>query len=51
VFALAVQNSAYGVNSSALADTSGTSRHGVPGLASEHVPVTVPGLLTSAPVW
>ena len=34
VFALPVQYSAYGVNSSASAEMSGTSRHGLPGLAS-----------------
>jgi hypothetical protein len=36
VFALPVQYSEYGVYSSASAETSGTSRHGVPFLASEH---------------
>src|SRR3954447_13545164 len=36
VFALPVQNSEYGVYSSASAEMSGTSRHGVPFLASEH---------------
>ena len=36
VLALPVQNSAYGVYSSALADTSGSSRHGVPVAASAH---------------
>src|SRR5579863_4420737 len=50
VFALPVQNSAYGVFSSALAETSGSSRHGVPVLASwqlvEPLAVTVNELLT-----
>jgi hypothetical protein len=36
VFALPVQYSEYGVYSSASAEMSGTSRHGVPFLASEH---------------
>ena len=50
-----MQYSAYGVYSSALAEMSGTSRHGVPFLASEHwvvpLPKVVPGLMTPGPFW
>ena len=50
-----MQYSAYGVNSSALAEMSGTSRHGVPFLASEHwvvpLPKVVPELMTPGPFW
>src|SRR5215510_3224894 len=42
VASLPVQYSAYGVNSSALAEMSGASRHGVPILASEHWVVPLP---------
>ena len=55
VLALPVQYSAYGVYSSALADTSGSSRHGVPVVASAHwvvpLPVVVNGLFTPGPCW
>ena len=55
VLLLPVQNSAYGVFSSALADTSGSSRHGVPVAASVHsvLPLAcwVNGLLTPGPRW
>jgi hypothetical protein len=55
VFALPVQNSVYGVNSSALAEMSGASRHGVPVLASEQwvvpLPKVVPELMTPRPFW
>ena len=55
VLALPVQNSEYGVNSSAFAEMSGSSRHGVPGLASWHwvVPLAwvVNGLFTPGPRW
>src|SRR6478672_4530697 len=55
VFALPVQYSAYGVNSSALAEMSGASRHGVPVLASEHwvvpLPTVVLELITPGPFW
>jgi len=49
VFALPVQYSAYGVNSSALAEMSGTSRHGVPFLASEHWVVPLPTVVERVP--
>ena len=42
VFALPVQYSAYGVYWSALAEMSGTSRHGVPVAASEQWVVPLP---------
>src|ERR1022692_946068 len=55
VFALAVQYSAYGVNSSALAETSGSSRHGLPIAANEHwvvpLPWVVKELFTPGPTW
>ena len=50
VFALPVQNSAYGVNSSASAEMSGTSRHGLFGVASWQF-VEVPELMTPGPFW
>src|SRR5690242_21860263 len=50
-----VQNSEYGVNSSAFTETSGTSRHGVPGLASWHwverLPWVVEGMFSPLPFW
>src|SRR5215813_12597540 len=55
VASLPVQYSAYGVNSSALAEMSGASRHGVPILASEHwvvpLPKVVLELITPGPFW
>src|SRR5882724_387361 len=55
VLAPAVQNSAYGVNSSALAEMSGTSRHGVPVDANEQLVVplafVVNWLFTPGPCW
>jgi hypothetical protein len=55
LFAFAVQNSAYGVNSSALAEMSGTSRHGEPTAANEHwvvpLPVVLNWLLICDPRW
>ena len=50
-----VQYSAYGVNSSALTETSGSSRHGVPAAASLQwllpLPYVVSGFLTPGPCW
>ena len=55
VLALPVQNSPYGVYSSALAEMSGSSRHGVPVLARAHwvlpLPNVVFGLFTPLPNW
>src|SRR5215472_9197594 len=55
VLALPVQNSAYGVFSSALAEMSGSSRHGVPPVASAHwvepLPAVLNELLTPGPNW
>ena len=42
VFAFPVQYSAYAVYSSAFAETSGVSRHGVPMFASAHCVVPLP---------
>src|SRR5690348_12716066 len=55
VLALPVQYSAYGVNSSALAEMSGASRHGVATAASEQcvvpLPTVVLELITPGPLW
>ena len=55
VAALPVQYSAYGVYSSALAEMSGTWRHGVPVAASEQFVVPLPyvtyELFTPGPCW
>src|ERR1700722_13089943 len=55
VWALPVQYSEYPVYSSASADTSGVSRHGVPTLASEHCVEPLPTVLslplTPGPTW
>ena len=55
VLALPVQYSAYGVFSSAFAETSGSSRHGAPVLASAHsvdpFPCWVKELFTPGPNW
>src|SRR5262249_39019391 len=55
VLALPVQNSAYGVHSSALAEMSGTSRHGVPLGASQQwvvpLPVVLNELFPPGPRW
>src|ERR1700722_16026447 len=55
VLTLPVQYSAYGVNSSASAETSGISRHSVPREASAHCVVPLPRVLyllvTPGPAW